>query len=273
MSRLGVALGVAVALTGCVGQLRDFVGPVHATTSPQLLRFGLDVQQSRCVGDKLGEQLRPRQLRMFARAASAVGAGWFEPGRLTVRDLLYLADHESDRAVKPALERAFGLCSVTVPAPPPPRPEQVAAAAPATPAGPAWLNLGAATSGQLIAIDAATIRQDDSHRSAWFRLTDPPAAAPAPAEAGATHTGARSRAHAPASGPAASPPTPPSAPTAGARDSFLLEIDCARRTINAKARERRDAAGALLQHVDYPDNPLHVEGGTVMEIAWLSLCT
>ena len=264
---------MAVALAGCVGQLRDFVGPVHATTSPQLLRFGLDLQQSHCVGDKLGEQLRPRQLRMFARAASAVGAGWFEPGRLTVRDLLYLADHESDRAVKPALERAFGLCNVTVPVAAPP-PVQVAAAAPATPA---WLNLGAATSGQLIAIDAATIRQNESHRSAWFRLTDPPAPAAAPAEtavAGATHAGSRSRAHPPATTPSTSPGgTPPSAPTAGARDSFLLEIDCARRTINAKARERRDAAGALLQHVDYPDNPLRVEGGTVMEIAWLSLCT
>ncbi len=273
MSRLGVALGVAVALGGCVGQLRDFVGPVHATTSPQLLRFGLDLQQAHCVGDKLGEQLRPRQLRMFARAASAVGAGWFEPGRLTVRDLLYLADHESDRAVKPALERAFGLCSVTVPVAAPP-PEQVATAAPVTPSAPAWLNLGAATSGQLIAIDAATIRQDESHRSAWFRLTDPPAPALVPAETGTAHAGSRSRAHQPANPPAVPPPaTPPPAPAAGARDSFLLEIDCARRTINAKARERRDAAGALLQHVDYPDNPLRVEGGTVMEIAWLSLCT
>jgi hypothetical protein len=238
MRPLSLALLPLVLLAGCVGQLRDFVGPVSHTTSPQLLRFGLDLTQARCVGDKLGERLRPRQLRMFARAASGLHDGWFEPGRLTLRDLSYLAAHNSDSAFGPALERAISLCNVT----PPP----IAAAPPVAPVGeqpgaaPArraatWLNLGAAGSGQAIAINAATIDERGSMRSAWFRLTDPGA--------------------------------PPSL------DTFLLDVDCAHRTINAKARERHDAAGAVAQHVDYPDNPLAVEGGTVMEIAWLSLCT
>jgi hypothetical protein len=235
-------------LAGCVvGELQDFVLPVSHTTTPQLLRFGLDLGQARCVGDKLGERLRPRQLRMFARAASGVHDGWFEPGRLTLRDLSYLAAHNPDAAFGPALERAVGLCEVATP---PALPGDASGAtitsltelpppsgAPATsaPRAPTWLNLGAAGSGQSIAVNAATIAQDGNQRTAWFRLTDPGA-----------------------------PPSP---------DTFLLQVDCGHRTINAKAREHHDEAGAVAQHVDYPDNPLAVEGGTVMEIAWLSLCT
>ena len=240
-----LALLPALLLAACVGQLRDFVGPVSNTTSPQLLRFGLDLAQARCVGTHLGDHLRPRQLRMFARAMSGVHDGWFEPGRLTVRDLSYLAAHTPDLAVAPALERATAACDVVAPsdaaAPgvtilgtgqlPPPSGAPAAAA----PRAPSWLNLGAAGSGQSIAVNAATIEQQGNQRTAWFRLTDP---------------------HAPPS-----------------QDTFLLQIDCGHRTINAKARERHDATGAVTQHVDYPDNPLAVEGGTVMEIAWLSLCT
>ena len=245
MRPLPLALLPALLLAGCVGQLRDFVGPVSNTTSPQLLRFGLDLLQARCVGNKLGDNLRPRQLRMFARAMSGVHEGWFETGRLTLRDLAYLAAHSRDAAYAPALEHATAACNV---APPPAAaaervtilgpgqlPPPSGAPAAAAPHPPTWLNLGAAGSGQSIAVNAATIDQAGSRRTAWFRLTDP--------------------------GQPASP------------DTFLLEIDCAHRTINAKARERRDPTGAVAQHVDYPDNPLTVEGGTVMEIAWLSLCT
>lgn len=239
---LPLALLSIVPLGGCVGELQDFVGPVSHTTSPQLLRFGLDLTQARCVGDKLGERLRPRQLRMFARAASALHDGWFEPGRLTLRDLAYLAAHNPDSAFGPALERAIGLCNVAMPPVPAPPvatagPGQAAGSAPAPPPPRAatWLNLGAAGSGQSIAVNAATIEELGSRRRAWFRLTDPG--------------------------------------TTPSLDTFLLVIDCAHRTINAKSRERHDAAGAVAQHVDYPDNPLPVAGGTVMEIAWLSLCT
>ena len=242
MRFLPLALLPAVLLAACVGQLRDFVGPVSNTTSPQLLRFGLDLAQARCVGNALGVPLRPRQLRMFARAMSGVHDGWFEPGRLTLRDLSYLAAHVPDAAVGPAVENALAQCDVaTLPPlvaanvpvpgqlPPPSAPAAVA------PRAPAWLNLGAGGSGQSIAINAATIEQQGNLRTAWFRLTDPGAPA--------------------------------------SQDTFLLQIDCGHRTINARSRERRDEAGAVTEHVDYPDNPLAVEGGTVMEIAWLSLCT
>lgn len=250
MRLLPLALLPAVLLAACVGQVRDFVGPVSNTTSPQLLRFGLDVAQARCVGTKLGDRLRPRQLRMFARAMGAVHEGWFEPGRLTLRDLSYLAAHDPDTDAASALDYAVGQCGVAAPAAPaapsagapevtilgpgqlPPPDGAPTAPAPRTAT---WLNLGAAGSGQSIAINAATIDQQGNQRTAWFRLTDP----------GAT-------------------PSP---------DTFLLAVDCAHRTINAKARERHGPAGAVTQHLDYPDNPLPVEGGTVMEIAWLSLCT
>jgi len=241
-------------LAGCVvGQLRDFVGPVSHTTTPQLLRFGLDLAQARCVGTKLGERLRPRQLRMFARAASGVHDGWFEPGRITLRDLAYLAAHDPDADFAPAFQRAVELCGINMPSAtasaagepgvtiigpgqlPSPSGAPSRAARPTAGQASTWLNLGAAGSGQSIAVNAATIDQQGDRRTAWFRLTDPGA-----------------------------PPSP---------DTFLLDVDCSHRTINAKARERRDAAGAIAQHVDYPDNPLPVEGGTVMEIAWLSLCT
>ena len=241
---LSLALLTLAPLAGCAGELQDFVGPVSHTTAPQLLRYGLDLTQARCVGDKMGEQLRPRQLRMFARAASAVHDGWFEPGRPTLRDLSYLAAHNPDAAFAPALERAIGLCNVAMPAAvasgnamtgltelPPPSGAPAAALAHAA----TWLNLGAAGSGQSIAVNASTIEELGSRRRAWFRLTDP----------GATPS----------------------------LDTFMLVIDCAHRTINAKSRERHDATGALTQHVDYPDTPLAVEGGTVREIAWLSLCT
>jgi hypothetical protein len=29
----------------------------------------------------------------------------------------------------------------------------------------------------------------------------------------------------------------------------------------------------VIERVEYPDNPLPLEKGTVMQIAWLSLCT
>src|SRR3954463_4352139 len=154
-----LALLPALLLAGCVGQLRDFVGPVSNTTSPQLLRFGLDLAQARCVGNKLGEPLRPRQLRMFARAMSGVHDGWFEPGRLTLRDLSYLAAHHPDAAFGPALAYAVGQGDVAGPAAPPagapgipilgpgqlPPPDGAPAAA--GPRVPTWLNLGAAGSG------------------------------------------------------------------------------------------------------------------------------
>ena len=235
MRLLPLALLSLCLAAGCAGQLRDFVGSRASIVSPQLIRYGLDLAQSRCVGERLGAALTPRQLRLFARAAGSARQGYYQPGRLTMRDLAWVATAMGDGEVPVALERAQASCGIAVmvqDAPPPP----AAASAPAAARAPVWLNLGAAGSGQSIAIDASTIEQAGSQRSAWFRMTDPGATAPS-------------------------------------ADTFLLHIDCARRTINAKSRRRQDAAGAIVDNVDYPDNPLPVEGGTVMEIAFLSLCT
>jgi hypothetical protein len=249
-------LALLVALAGCAGHVADYIGPRSGIVAPQLIRFGLDLAQTRCVGERLGETLTPKQLRLFARAAGAVRQGYYDPARLGLRDLLWVASSMRYAAVRRELDRAVAACGVAeaaapagptgparlgTPARPYPgqtvfRPERPDGPAAAPPRRSAWLNLGAAGSGQSIAVDASSIEQQESRRSAWFRMTDPGAAAPS-------------------------------------GDVYLLHIDCAGRTINAKARERRDAAGAVTDRVDYPDNPLAVEGGTVMEIAWLSMCT
>jgi hypothetical protein len=242
MRRPSLALLSALLLAACAGQVRDYIGPVSNITSPQMLRFGLNLAQARCMGERMGQALTPRQLRMFARAAGAVRQGYYEPARLTMRDLMWVANAMGDAAVPRALAAADAACGVTAASEYAHQVAEADAAARRPPVPPAnaprtqsWLNLGAAGSGQTIAIDASTLVQDQGTRTAWFRMTDPGAA--------------------------------PS------QDAYLLLIDCAHRTINARARERRDAAGAVTDHVDYPDNPLPVEGGTVMEIAFLSLCT
>jgi len=226
-------LALIIVTAGCAGQLRDYVGPRSSILSPQLIRYGLDLDQARCVGGQLGA-LRTPLLRRLARSAGALRQGYYEPGRLTMRDFAWVATATGGVTARTALDRASAACSVAImtrEAPPP-----VAVPTPAVPRPPVWLNLGAAGSGQSIAINASTIEQEGPQRSAWFRLTDPGASAPS-------------------------------------ADTFLLHIDCTLRTINAKTRRRLDPAGAVADNVDYPDNPLPVEGGTVMEIAFLSLCT
>lgn len=222
------AVSLAFLTAACAGQLADHVGPRAPIVTPQLIRYGYDLVQTRCVGERLGASLRPKQLRLFARAAGAVQQGYFDPARLGVRDLLWVANTRG-AAVRDALESANLACGVAVRVEAPPAPVAPAERAPA------WLNLGAATTGQSIAVDAATIAQEDGHRSAWFRLTDP-GAEPSP-------------------------------------DIFHLVVDCTARTINATERRRLDGNGAVAERRDYPDNPLPVEEGTVMQIAWMSLCT
>jgi hypothetical protein len=243
MNRLLLALPL-VLIAGCAGQMRDYIGPRSTIVTPQLIRYGLDLPQARCLGERLGSSLKPRQLRLFARAAGAVKQGWSEPGRLTMPDLLHVAGY--DPKVRLELARAGDACGVTrtiavhadMPAPPAPAPAAPAASAPVALTS-AWLNLGAAGSGQSIAVDAATIEQEGATRTAWFRLTNPGAAAP---------TGL----------------------------SYRLRIDCAAKTIRSLAQRRADAGGGAGEHREYgppESDPLPVEGGTVMEIAYLSLCT
>jgi hypothetical protein len=268
MRLLFLALLPLTLLAGCNGQVRDFIGERGSITEPQLLRFGLSAEQARCVSQRLATLLLPRQLRELVQRAAATREGFFAPPGLTPRDLMWVARTIDDREIVYYLERADQACGALLGSAPAqaqaapgapqhledgrivtvlgpgqlPPPDGVAPSAGASGAiaaaahVPVWLNLGAAASGQAIAIDSATVVRAGVRRSAWFRLTDPGATAPEP-------------------------------------DSFLLDVDCTARTINAKARRRTDAAGAQTDYRDYPDNPLPVEGGTVMEIAWLSLCT
>jgi hypothetical protein len=110
------------------------------------------------------------------------------------------------------------------------------------PAGPPpalWLNLGAAPTGQAIAVNASSIREESGSRQAWFRLTDP---------------GARG-------------------PSAG---SYLLRIDCPARTINSLAFRRHAPDGTVAEERDFGpagEGAAAIAGGTVMEIAYLALCT
>ena len=229
-----------LALAGCAGNVADYVGPRSTIISPQLIRYGLDLEQSRCVGRQLGDSLAPLQLRRFQRVAAVVRDGWFEPGRLTIRDLMHVASSMDDPNIRSALDAAIAGCGVASGSPPESDPV-VPAATEGVPVArlAAWLNLGAAPTGQSIAIDAASIEQEDVTRTAWFRLTDPGASAP---------TGM----------------------------SYLLRVDCRARSIAQLKHRRHDAAGAVVETLDSSaaeQAALPIEGGTVMEIAWLALCT
>ena len=224
-------------LAGCAGNVADYVGPRTGIVSPELARYGLDATQSQCVATHLAANLTPLQLRRFVRLAATVEEGYFEPGRLTPRDLMHVAGSLSDPQIRLELARATEGCGVVVdPAAVEPPPE---AAPAAEPRPPSWLNLGAAPTGQAIAVDAASLEQEASLRTAWFRLTNPNQAEP---------TGV----------------------------AYRLRIDCAARTIEALAHRIQDAAGTVTEHREYArdaEGPLPVEGGTVMEIAYLALCT
>jgi hypothetical protein len=227
-------------LGGCAGNVADYIGPRSSIVTPQLIRYGLDLAEARCVGERLGAGLSPLQLRRLVRSASAVKPGFYGPGPLTMSNFMHVANAMDAPKVRSELEAANAACNVaavrvaeTIP---PDTPSPISQPATAAIRPPAWLNLGAAPTGQQIAVDAASIEQDASRRSAWFRLTDPGATAPSDR-------------------------------------AYLLRIDCAARTIDERARRSRDASGATVEKQAPSENPLPVEGGTVMEIAWLALCT
>jgi hypothetical protein len=234
----------AALLAGCAGQVRDYVGPRSSIVRPQLIRYGFSLPEIACVGERLGETLTPRQLRLFTRAASLVQRPFYDPDRFTARDLAWVARSMEDGSVGVEFSRALEACHASIPAAtaaaaplPPPAPADPAA--PAAPRPPAWLNLGAAASGQAITVDASSLEQEGSTRTAWFRMTDPA-------------------------------PAPPSL------HSYRLRIDCARRTIQPLGHRRYDAAGAIAESRDIgpeQEPPLPIESGTVTEIAYLSLCT
>jgi hypothetical protein len=243
-------------LAGCAGQLRDYVGPRSSIVRPQLIRYGFTLPEIACVGDRLGGTLRPRQLRLLVRTTSHIQQPYYGPDRFTPRDFQWAASGLQDPAVQAEIGRAFEACHIgtaptvaEVAAAPPTVTLGVAvpgalpppSGGPATPVAraPVWLNLGAAPSGQAIAVDGASLEQEDDARTAWFRMIDPP-------------------------------------PAGASLHAYRLRIDCRTRIIRPLAHRLYDAAGAVVEERDYSDAeelPSPVEGGTVTEIAYLSLCT
>ena len=243
MRSLPVALLSLTLLGGCAGYAIDYVKPKTSLISPELTRYGVEGSKAQCLGDRLSAGLSVWQLRQLARSAGAakVGAGG---GRLGFGDLVWVARHAGDPKIAPAVEQAGTACGIdaraaaaapAATAAPPPAPPP-AAEAPA--AAPAWVNLGAAPTGQSIAVDASSMAQGSSHRQAWFRITNPGEGRPS-------------------------------------RTTYLLRIDCAARTINPMAVRKPGASGAEEQRDYGPggEGAMAVEGGTVMEIAYLALCT
>ena len=236
--RIPAAAALIFLTGGCAGNVADYVGSRAGIISPQLIRFGMTLEQSRCVGDRMGKSVSPLWLRRLTRAASAMRRG-ATPGVLTVDDLVQVSGTLTNAKVKDELVAANDACGVTAaPALAITDPTTGTGATAADDSGarmPAWLNLGAAPSGHSIAIDASTIQQDSSTRTAWFRLTEPGSAIPG-------------------------------------QITYHLRIDCGARTIAEKARRKPDGTGATAE-VPGDDKPVPMERGTVMEIAYLALCT
>ena len=244
------ALALALLLLGgCQGYLKDRVRPKGAILAGELARFIPDAGRRTCVGDQLRDALSVWQLRQLADLAE-VGR---RSGRIPLdpSGFVYVAGQVTDPRVTAAVTSASKACNLgtlaAVPSQPPVQPAPSISTSPPPPGdtrttalSPAWVNLGAAVSGQAIAVEASSVAQEAGARRAWFRLTNP----------GQSKTTAV---------------------------SYLLRVDCRAKTINPLAFRRYAAAtGAVESERDFGPNgegALPVETGTVMEIAYLALCT
>jgi hypothetical protein len=245
MRRLLPALLPIAALAGCAGYASDYWRPKLGIIQPQLARYGYSAPQAQCMGQRLGTTLSVWQLRQLERVARLMPAQRFGRAALAPVDLVEVAGVVGDRRVRPAVAAAIEGCAVTAPeiVQAASAAAEAAAPAPSAPgaaAAPLWLNLGAAPTGQAISINAASLREEGTTREAWFRLINPGQ----------------------------------SGPSAG---SYLLRVDCSARTINAMATRRHGPDGGVLQETDFRprggEGAAPVAGGTVMEIAYLALCT
>jgi hypothetical protein len=239
------------ALGGCAGYAADHWRPEATVVGPQVVRFASEPAQAQCVTERLTSALSVRQLRRLADTAAAVTAP--EGRTLTLPDLVAVSAHVRGGPVQPVVAAAAAACAgntgsaATAPAPATSAGE-TSATAPATDTTPApapasaphlWVNLGSAVSGQAIAVQVASVEQEGNVRTAWFRLTNP----------GQNAVGA---------------------------PAYRLRIDCSARTINSMALRQYDASGAVAAeraHGPQGEGALPVEGGTVMELAFLALCT
>ncbi len=242
MRRSGPAVLPLLLLAGCAGYAADYWKPKDSLIAPQLQRYGVSAEDSRCVGERLTKNLNVWQLRQLADIAKRLvprGGGALAP-----RDLAYVAGLVQDPKVGPEVAATLAACDVgqaaapARPAPDPatPQPGLVPGATP--PQALRWIDLGAAETGQRIAVDISTVVINAEKREGWFRLSNPGEAAPS-------------------------------------LDAYRLRVDCPGRTITPTAARKYTAEGKVAQQEDYTaawQAPLPIEAGTVMEIAWKRLC-
>jgi hypothetical protein len=243
----GLALLPISLLAGCAGYAADYWKPKNNLIAPQLPRYGIAAEQSRCVGERLTKNLSVWQLRQLADIARRLTPKAGNP--LSPRDLAYVAGLVQDPKVGPEVKATLDACGSTA--------ALAAQAAPAPAAGVSqqaldqglqpgatppqalrWVDLGAADTGQRIAIDITTVVMTADKREGWFRLSNPGETAPS-------------------------------------LDAYRLRVDCSGRTITPTAARKYHGDGKVAQHEDYTaawQQPLAIEAGTVMEIAWKRLC-
>ena len=246
--RRALVLLSCAMLGGCAGYAADYWKPKNSLIGPQLIRYGMIGAEGQCVAKELVSSLSVWQLRQLSDLAARLQPGGSNPAALTPREFLYLAGLAENAKVAPAARKALETCKVQPQGTPArgataSQPSASSAAQPAAsgsaPAGapPLWVNLGAARTGQGIAVDAASVSRGPNWRQAWFRLLN-------------TDQG-------------------------NVGDvGYLLRIDCAARNISAYAGRKYAANGALAEQREYPkpEGPMAVEPGTVIEVAYHALC-
>ena len=222
-------------LSGCAGYAIDYTKPKTSIIGAELTRYGLNAAQAQCMGDRLSAGLSVWQLRQLQISASSVT----DPKRLTSGDFLWIAKNVKDARVGPEVARAADACAVNAVAVAPPAPVTAPPEpAPMRPQAATWVNLGAAQSGQSIAVDASSLAEEGGYRSGWFRLTNP----------------GEQRGN----------------------SSYLLRVDCSAKTINSMAVRKYGANGAVSEERSFGpggEGAAAIENGTVMQIAYLALCT
>lgn len=245
LALLPLCLPILALLAGCAGYAADYWKPKNSLLAPQLPRYGIAAAQSGCVGERLTANLSVWQLRQLTDLAARLEPRSGNP--LAPRDLAYVAGLVQDPKVGPEVKATLEACGVTAAAGTAPAsasgtsgqgsaPGLEPGAAPPQPLR--WIDLGAADTGQRIAIDITSVVMTADKREGWFRLSNPGETAPS-------------------------------------LDAYRLKVDCPGRTITPTAARKYDSDGKIAQHEDYTaawQQPLAIEAGTVMEIAWKRLC-
>jgi hypothetical protein len=91
-------------ISGCVNP--------SARIATSLTRYGLDAQQSKCVGDRLEANLSLGQLQQLGRVARAYSENDATPGRLTADDFLRVAARIEDPKVPIEVAKAAAGCGL-----------------------------------------------------------------------------------------------------------------------------------------------------------------